>query len=84
MAHALYRAGVLERRIREHHSGHLAWVGVVIQTDDVAAERVAHENEWPLESRAIHELTQISRGSITPSRIRSGITPSNVRAVVPA
>jgi hypothetical protein len=84
MGHALYRARVLERGIRKHHAGHVAWVGMVIEPDDVAAERMAHENEWPLESRVIHELTQISRGSITPSRVRSGITPANVRPVVPA
>src|SRR5688572_15715941 len=38
MGHALYRAGVLVRRIREHHARHLARVRMVIQADDVPAK----------------------------------------------
>lgn len=38
MGHALNRAGVLVRGIREHHTGHLARVSMVIQADDVPAE----------------------------------------------
>ena len=38
VGHALNRAGVLVRGIREHHAGHLAWVSMVIEADDVPAK----------------------------------------------
>ena len=45
MGHALNRAGILVRGIHEHHAGCLAWVRVVIQTDDVPAKRMAHQHK---------------------------------------
>jgi hypothetical protein len=84
MGHALYRAGVLVRGIREHHAGHFAWERMVIQADDVPAKRGADQNKWPLQSRVLDELMQIPRGRVAPGRVRSGITPTDVSAVIPA
>ena len=84
MGHALNRAGILVRGIHEHHAGYLAWVRVVIQADDVPAKRMAHEHKRRPESCVLHEAMQIPRGRIAPRRVRPGITPTDVRAVVPA
>ena len=84
MGHALYGAGILVRGIREHHAGYLAGVRMVIQADDVPAKRGADQNKWRREFRVLQELMQIPRGRVAPGRVRSGITPTDVSAVIPA
>ena len=84
MRHSCNRPGVLVRGVHEHHTGHLAWVRVVIQADDVATERMAHEHKRRLHAGVTQEDMKITRGGIAPVRVRAGITPTERSPVVPA
>ena len=55
MRHALNRARIVERRIHKHHAGCLAWVRVVIQTNDVPTKRMAHEHKRRPQSCILHQ-----------------------------
>ena len=84
MRHAGNCARVFMRGVDEHHAGNLAGIRMVIKTNEVAAEGVAHQDQRPLEARVANQRVQIAGRLIAPRRIRAGVAPPDVGSIVPA
>ena len=72
------------RRVDEHESRDRVRVPCREDAHDEAAERMTDEKEWRLDTRAIEQDAQLISHTSGRARHRSGLAPSEARAIVAA